>query len=154
MILQKSQDFKCTAPLSFYSSQASPDSRHLTPLPRRPESRRSEATLPALSSGTGWYQDSGTGAHLSLWCIVGLAVRSLSLRRSCQLHYQSCRLSQEKVHLHWRLLMTGSAAHVPGENTEMYYLNVLFYFICTLHVVLSCVIINIYWGMLVLMVIM
>lgn len=112
---------KVTILLSFCSSQASPDSRLLTPLPRRLDNRGLAATLQALSSGTGWYQDSGTGAHPFLWCIVGLVVLWPSLRRSYLLHYQSCRLSQEKVHRRWRLLTTGSTAHAPGENSDMYH---------------------------------
>ena len=111
--------------LSLCSSQASPDSRHLTPLPRRPESRGLEATSPAQSSETGWYQDSGTGALPSPWCIVGPVVRLQSQRMSYQLLYQSCHLSQGKVRRRWRMLMTGSTAHVPGENTRVHYLKVI-----------------------------
>lgn len=138
---------------SLCSSQASPESRHLTPLPRRPESTKSAATLPAPSWETGWYQGSGTGAHPSPWCIVGLVVQWQSLRRSYQLRYQSCCLSQERVRHHWRLLMTGLTANVPSENTDMYYLIVLFlcffgtshtnWSICFIYIILSRVIISI-----------
>lgn len=49
-----------------HSSTASLGARPWTPLPRKPKDRRWEATLPAPSSGTGWYLDSATGAHPSL----------------------------------------------------------------------------------------
>lgn len=133
LLIMTTMLLKCEVPvtqfLSLCSSQASPEKRHFTPLPRRPESRRLVATLPAPSSGTGWYQDSGTGAHPSLWCTVGLVVQLLSLRRSYQSHYQNCRLSQERVRRRWRLLMTGLAANVPGENTETCYLDLFLCFI-------------------------
>lgn len=100
------------------SSQASPDRRRSTPLPRRPENRRLAVTSPAPSSGTGWYQGSGIGGHPFLWCIVGLAVQLLSLRMSCLFRYQNCLRSRGKVRHHWRLLTTGSTASVQGGRTE------------------------------------
>lgn len=102
--------------LPFCSSQASPGSRDLIPLPKRPENKKLEAILPAQSLGTGWYPDSGTGAHLSLRCTVDLAVQSLSPKRSYQLRYQNWHRSQEKVPRLWRQLMPGSTANVPGEK--------------------------------------
>lgn len=112
--------------LPFYSSRASPGSRDLIPLPKRPENKKLEAILPALSSGTGWYRDSGTGARLSLWHTVDLAVQSLSLKRSYRLRYPNWQRSQEKVLLLWRQLMTGSTVNVPGEKIKITCLNVLF----------------------------
>lgn len=112
--------------LPFSSSRASPGSRDLIPLPKRPENKRLEAILPALSSGTGWYRDSGTGAHLSLWYTVNLVAQSLSLKRSYQLRYQSWPRSQEKVLHLSRQLMTGSSANVPGEKIKITCLNILF----------------------------